>query len=194
MVLIDREIQAAIHCREIIIDPVPSTEAFSSTSLDLTLASELRRWRRPTPGMQQTIRPAAPGYSYNDLAQAYTDLTTISSDGFHLEPGDFILGWTVQKIGLPIHSQLAARVEGKSSLARVGIVVHLTAPTIHAGFGTVGADTKGQPLQLEICNHGLLPVCLDAGMPICQLIFEQTLGTPAKGYSGQFRLQGPKTS
>ena len=81
-------------------------------------------------------------------------------------------------IELPISSKIAARVEGKSSLARLGIGIHVTAPIIHAGF-------KG-PIQLEICNHGPFKVRLLPGMRICQLIFEQTMGTPEKGYSGQF--------
>jgi dCTP deaminase len=56
--------------------------------------------------------------------------------------------------------------------------VHLTAPTIHCGF-------KGS-VQLEICNSGPNEIILDAGMRICQLIFEQTMGTPDKGYKGTF--------
>ena len=66
-------------------------------------------------------------------------------------------------------------------MARLGIGIHITAPTIHAGF-------KGQ-LQLEIVNHGPADVVLRPGMPICQLIFEQTLGTPEKGYAGIFAGQ-----
>ena len=78
--------------------------------------------------------------------------------------------------------RLAARVEGKSSLARLGLAVHVTAPTIHAGF-------DGHT-QLEIINHGGVPIRLRTGMRIYQLIFEQTLGTPVKGYSGRFSGQG----
>src|SRR5713101_2113135 len=93
----------------------------------------------------------------------------------------FMLGYTREIIQLPHHSRIAARVEGKSSLARLGIGIHVTAPTIHAGF-------KGR-IQLEICNHGTLKVKLTAGMRVCRLIFEQTLGTPDKGYRGQFYKQ-----
>lgn len=101
-----------------------------------------------------------------------------------MEPGSFVLGWTEENIELPVHARLAARVEGKSSLARLGIGIHITAPTIHAGF-------KG-PIQLEICNHGPIRVKLMGNMPVCQLIFEQTLGTPDKGYSGQFFAQSKR--
>lgn len=101
--------------------------------------------------------------------------------GFVVEPGTFLLAWTAEEVELPSRSRLAARIEGKSSLARLGIGVHITAPTIHAGF--VGS------IQLEICNHGSLRVRVSPGLPVCQLIFEQTLGTPSKGYKGQFSGQ-----
>jgi len=60
----------------------------------------------------------------------------------------------------------------------------MTAPTIHAGF-------EGR-IRLEIVNHGHLPILLKSNMRICQLVFEQTLGTPAKAYIGQFQGQKPE--
>ena len=117
------------------------------------------------------------------------------SNGYLMEPAPFILGWTVEKIRLPFTSRLAARVEGKSSLARLGVGVHVTAPTIHAGFGDKQDDPKypGTPIQLEIWNVGPLPIRLTRGMRICQLIFEEVHGTPDKGYSGIFAEQGPSS-
>lgn len=91
------------------------------------------------------------------------------------------MAWTKERVSLHLHAKIAARVEGKSSLARLGIGVHVTAPTIHAGF-------KGQ-IRLEMINHGRIPLRLRPGMKICQLIFEQTLGTPSAGYSGRFQDQ-----
>ncbi|HEY0439702.1 MAG TPA: dCTP deaminase, partial [Xanthobacteraceae bacterium] len=85
-----------------------------------------------------------------------------------------VLAWTRERVELPVHSRLAARVEGKSSLARVGLGVHITAPTIHSGFA--------YRIRLEIVNHGRVPIRLRTGMKICQLIFELTLGTPQKGF------------
>lgn len=92
-----------------------------------------------------------------------------------------LLAWTHETVVLPIASRVAARVEGKSGLARLGLIVHMTAPTIHAGF-------TGQ-IQLEMTNLGPHDIILDPGMPICQLIFEVTFGTAAKGYGGQFAGQ-----
>jgi dCTP deaminase len=89
-----------------------------------------------------------------------------------------VLGWTAEHIDLKIDARLAARVEGKSSLARLGLGIHITAPTIHSGF-------NGR-IRLEMINHGTFPVRIRTGMRICQLIFEITLGTPARGYKGQF--------
>ncbi len=97
---------------------------------------------------------------------------------FTLIPQVLLLAWTKETISIPNNSRLAARVEGRSSLSRLGVGIHLTAPTIHAGFsGTI---------QLEVVNHGFTPVILRPKMRICQLILEMTFGTPAKGYSGQF--------
>ena len=117
----------------------------------------------------------------------------ILADGFELAPGQFVLGYTQQSIHLPRASRLAARVEGKSSLARLGVGVHVTAPTIHAGFGDNPEDPsdRGLPIQLEIFNLGNLTVALEVGMPICQLILEEVRETPVKGYVGQF--SGQKT-
>jgi dCTP deaminase len=179
MVLTDREIQAAIEHGHIIIDPPPLPTAFSSTSLDLALSKDLRKWEKPkTGGIEQIICPADKDFKFTEFRTHYSQKIEIAADGYIVEPGDFVLATTQEYIQLPIYSRVAARVEGKSSLARLGIGVHVTAPTIHAGFeGTI---------QLEICNHGPLKVKLRENMPVCQLIFEQTLGTPAKGYTGQF--------
>jgi dCTP deaminase len=139
----------------------------------------LRIWKPETlKGVEHVICPATEGYKFAEFVKAYSDSKELGTEGHIIKPHDFVLGWTEEIIELPTFSRLAARVEGKSSLARLGIGIHVTAPTIHAGF-------KG-PIQLEICNHGVLQVKLMAGMRVCQLIFEQTLGTPDKGYTGQF--------
>lgn len=176
MVLTDREIQAALESGQIIVKPPPDQGCYSSTSLDLKLSNLLQEWKPSA--AKQTVRPTAKTYKFKDFAAEFSQAKKMPPGGYVLVPGVFILGWTDEYVELPISSRLAARVEGKSSLARLGVGIHVTAPTIHAGF-------KGQ-IQLEICNHGPLTVKLTAKMPVCQLIFEQTLGTPDKGYRGQF--------
>ena len=93
------------------------------------------------------------------------------------------MAWTKEFVAIPVHSRLAARVEGKSSLVRLGIAIHLTAPTVHCGFK--------ENIQLEMLNSGPNQIILDAGMRICQLIFEQTVGTPDTGCHGLFLGQTP---
>lgn len=183
MILPDREIQVAIQERQILIEPVPSPDRYSSSSLDLTLGRPIRIWNRhDTPGVEPMIMcPGAPDYNYAEVAKKHTQVKELGADGHVIEPGDFILGWTAEDVTLPTQTRIAARVEGKSSLARIGIGIHITAPTIHAGFSG--------SIQLEIFNLGPLYVRLVPGMPVCQLIFELTLGTPQKGYQGQFANQ-----
>lgn len=185
MVLTDREIQAGLQCGHIMIVPAPGPEAYSSTSVDLTLSKFIRTWKaEPLKGVEQVICPSAEGYNFNEVVKALSDSKELNAEGYILRPQEFVLGWTEETIELPTSSRIAARVEGKSSLARLGIGIHITAPTIHAGFPG--------PIQLEICNHGIMKVKLMPGMRVCQLIFEQTLGTPDKGYAGQFAGQQKK--
>jgi dCTP deaminase len=175
LILTDREIQSSIQAGQIEIEPNPPLDAYSSTSVDLTLDEPGDIWKRLA---GQPIQPGSPGYSFNDLK---TRKERVSLKGYKFIPNTFLLAWTKETVYLKNTSRFAARVEGKSGLARLGIAVHLTAPTIHAGF-------KGQ-IQLEMYNFGPNDIILDAGMNICQLIFEVTFGTPEKGYAGLFLEQ-----
>ncbi len=194
MILSDREIEAAIARKALKLTPVPRQEAWSSTAVDLRLAKELVLWKRPGGhGVEAVVCPARQDYNFEMVRQQYSQSLTIGQEGHVFKSQSFLLGWTEEKIQLPHRSRIAARVEGKSSLARLGIGVHITAPTIHAGFGYKIGDENypGSPLQLEMWNAGPLDVKLMAGMPICQLIFEIVDGTPEKGYEGRFNIQGP---
>jgi dCTP deaminase len=213
MILSDREIQAAIGRGAVKIHPPPPDLAsedpkskksrWSSTTLDLRLASEIIVWNAADIGADVKFEPPdEEGFDYQSLVSQYAKKLQIPPEGYSFggretstyKPVRFILGWTHETIQIPATSRLAARVEGKSSLARLGIGVHLTAPTIHAGFG-VSTDDKnyaGSQLQLEIFSYGDFPVKLKPLMKICQLIFEEVHGTPTKGYEqgGRFSVQG----
>lgn len=196
MILSDREIRAALVRGALRINPDPPADAWSSTAVDLRLAKEVIRWSKPTVGgVDVPVSPFSDKYDFPALLKDCSDKLEIPSDGFIMKSGSFLLGWTIEKVWLPHRSRIAARVEGKSSLARLGIGVHVTAPTIHAGFGYKKDDQNypGSPLQLEIWNVGPLDVKLETAMPICQLIFELVDGTPEKGYEGKFSIQGPIT-
>jgi dCTP deaminase len=185
VILTDREIQIALTRGQIIIDPSPQTEAYSSTSVDLTLDPILSFFDTGADSIKKIIDPTHPKFDVDEVLDELTNQVTINpSNGYDLPVHHLVLGWTAEYVNLPIDSRLAARIEGKSSLARIGVGVHITAPTIHAGF-------DGQ-IRLEIVNHGHLPVTLKPGMRICQLIFEQTLGTPERGYKGKFSGQKSK--
>jgi dCTP deaminase len=194
MILSDREIQAVMLRGSLAITPPPPPQAYSSTSLDLTLDAQIRLWDRAAAGVKMRICPADSAFSFTEVANRYSKEITMPADGYEVAPGSFLLGWTRERIQLPHRSRIAARVEGKSSLARLGLGVHVTAPTIHAGFGynptKLGA---GLPIQLEIFNLGPLAIELKPGMAICQLIFEEVHGTPEKGYEGMFARQGPQS-
>ncbi len=179
MILTDREIQIAIAEKAITILPVPDAIAYSSTSVDLTLDPSISICPPTTEGFERNFDPSARGFNPEKILAEESEQKTIDQhDGYLLLPRVLVLGWTAETVDLKIASRLAARVEGKSSLARLGLVVHLTAPTIHSGF-------SGR-IRLEMINLGPLPIRLRAGMRICQLIFEQTLGTASQGYQGMF--------
>jgi dCTP deaminase len=98
-----------------------------------------------------------------------------------------VLGKTLERVQLPLTPEgpwLAARVEGRSSYARCGVLVHFTAPTILAGFdGTI---------TLEIMNFGDCSVILRPETPICQLVLEQVSSRPFRNDS-QFQGQNRPT-
>jgi dCTP deaminase len=183
VILTDREIKLALEKRQIIIDPAPVVTAFSSTAVDLTLDPNLTEFNEEVGGIEVVIDPSHRDFKSETVLGQISEKRVIDPrDGFPLKPNRLVLAWTAEYVNLLAHNRIAARVEGKSSLARLGLGIHVTAPTIHAGF-------DGH-IRLELINHGKTPIRLRVGMRICQLIFEQTLGTPDKGYQGQFSGQG----
>lgn len=132
-----------------------------------------------------------PGWQEIDVAhvpQGHTRLAEISESGWLLRPGDFLLGCTLERVTLP--PDLAARVEGKSSLGRLGLTVHVTAGFIDPGF-------SGQ-ITLEIANLSGKPIRLRRMMPIAQLCLipmaavpERPYGSAGNHYQNQF---GPTES
>jgi dCTP deaminase len=183
VILTDREIKIAINRGAIVIQPPPSDDAYSSTSVDLKLDSELTVFDDEKDGLEIIIDPSRKKEDTEKFLRGLSKQFVIPEDGYVIGRNKLVIGYTSEYVDLRIDTKYAARVEGKSSLARIGLSVHITAPTIHAGF-----DGR---VRLEIVNHGPLPIKLRAGMAICQLIFEQTLGTPEKGYAGQFSGQKP---
>jgi dCTP deaminase len=118
-----------------------------------------------------------------EFLDRYHKRRPIETDGsITLEPNKVLLGVTREYVRMPREAKIAARVEGRSTLARLGLMVHLTAPTIHCGFSG--------PIVLEMFNLSTYSLRLEPGrLAICQLIFER-LGSVPRGpvrtrYQGQ---------
>jgi len=183
MILSNEAIRRAILEKRIFLDPSPR-EPFDTTAVDLRLGEHIRI---PKENLQIIINPRK-GIAAT-LGEIYKE-EKIPGTHYCLEPGNFILGQTLERIDLPLipdesGNVLAARVEGKSSLARCGLLVHFTAPTIHAGF-------QGN-ITLEMINFGRYPIQLQFMMPICQLIFEIVQRKPTLSpsqFQGQCHPEG----
>ena len=197
MILCERGIQALLDDGLMLIDPRPPADSsqWSSTSVDLTLHNVLVKWGPQVPqggGPIPPIVPMSDNFNVQGLMENSAYARAIPIDpkhGYLLGPREFILGFTREKVRFPTRCRIAARVEGKSSLARLGLGVHVTAPTIHAGFGAGEQDDPGTTIQLEIFNLGPWTIRLDAEMRICQLVLEEVREVPTTGYRGQFSDQ-----
>ena len=189
MILSNVEIQRAIDEKRLLIDPEPNPRQptgvvgedcpYQTSSVDLRLGDQISYFKE---GLPLDINLSRGGFAR--LFGPMSESQTISGgQPFVLRPNRLVLGRTLEQVTLPIVADgqsLAARVEGKSSYARCGLLVHFTAPTIHAGFsGTV---------TLELINLGPCNISLYPGAPICQLIVEAVLGVPFRNDS-QFQNQ-----
>lgn len=181
-VLSNRAIVEALDSGRLVIEPRPKPEPglpgtpFGTISVDLRLGAEIYVPRR---GIDRTF-DLREGAAAEVLESVYA-CEEMAASGWTLHPQQFLLGSTLERVELPlVEGGLAARVEGRSSFARTGLLVHFTAPTIHPGFsGNVA---------LEIINLGAIPLTLRPGLRICQLILETVEGTVEPGDS-QFRGQ-----
>src|SRR5436309_1970480 len=123
MILCDREIRAALARHAITITPDPTLDSslWSSTALDLHLGDQVSVWDFTRPGAPAYFSPADADHNLADLLARFTQTQVIPDTGILLERASFLLGWTLEVVQLPHRSRLAARVEGKSSLARLGM-------------------------------------------------------------------------
>lgn len=184
MILSDVDIKKAIKEQNLIIKPIPNEEQIDSTTIDLRIGEPFYRWDPQLVNQKGVnVNIDIDDFDFRTLASTYLQKVKKNRTGkYVIEPGVFYLAPTYEKIGLPTHSKLAARVEGKSSLARLGLVIHMTAPTIHCGYGP-GIIT------LEIYNYGPFPITVTPGKSlICQLIIEQVTSEPKERH-GKFQYQ-----
>lgn len=169
MILSDRDILARLRKGDLVVDPLddPAVQV-QPASVDLRLGEEFLVFRHTSIPF---IDPAA------EAKEPYTEPLRVPLDGtFVLHPGEFALGTTHERVEIP--ADLVARVDGRSSLGRLAIVVHSTAGFIDPGF-------HGR-ITLELSNLGRIPVALRPRMRVCQLSFE-TMTSPAERPYGAAR-------
>src|SRR5262249_14201119 len=115
------------------------------------------------------VSPGRPDFDVRRLLAERGTTLIMPAEGYVLRPWAFVLGWTEELVRLPHTSRLAARVEGRSTLARVGVGIHFTAPTIHAGFGFVAEPehlgTRIRLGDLELRPSPRLPREGNEGVP-----------------------------
>ena len=168
MILSDRTINEKMRSGELIIDPL-GENAVQPASVDVRLDDEILVFRNSWRTHIDVTQPA------DDVVErVYIE----EGRPFLLHPGQFALGSTLERVAIP--HDVVARIEGKSSLARYGLLIHST-----AGFVDPGWDGK---LTLEFSNVGILGITLRAGMKIGHISFTQ-LTTPADNPYGSRALR-----
>ena len=180
MILSDRSIREQMAEGRIVIDPL-GPNAVQPASVDIRLDSEILVFRNNWRTHIDVMKPA------DDVVEK---ITVEEGRPFLLHPGQFALGSTLEAVTVP--HDMVARIEGKSSLARYGLLIHST-----AGFVDPGWSGK---LTLEFSNVGILGITLHKGMKIGHISFSQ-LTTPADNPYGSRELgskyqgqSGPVTS
>lgn len=174
MVLSDRSMIEEMAVGRIVVDPCDPAD-IQPSSIDLHLGARFQVFRN---SRYPYIDPSVEQRGLMDLVEASAE------EPFVLHPGEFVLGATVERVTLP--SDIVARLEGKSSLGRLGLLIHSTAGYIDPGWSGT--------LTLELSNVANLPIVLTPGMAIGQISFmrmttpvDRPYGSPGLGsrYQGQ---------
>ena len=164
-VLADRDIRTELEAGRVRIDPYDPAD-LQPSSVDLHLDRSFRVFRN---NRYAFIDPRTPQPDLTEM------LTVADDEPFILHPGEFVLGQTLERVTLP--DDLVARLEGKSSLGRLGLLIHSTAGFVDSGF-------SGN-LTLELSNVANLPITIYEGMPIGQISFMRMDGPVARPYGSR---------
>jgi dCTP deaminase len=170
MILSDRDLKARLEKGDVVIEPITDWELqLQPASVDLRLSPDFVVYKLPH---MACIDPRDP-----ESVQRYTQKIEIQDgEAFTLHPGEFALGSTAEWVKVP--TDLVARVEGRSSIGRLAVVVHATAGFVDPGF-------EGH-ITLELSNLGRCAVKLYPGMRISQLVFHE-MTSPAERPYGKER-------
>lgn len=161
-ILSDKTLKEYIEKGKITIDPLEDEKQIQPSSIDMRLGNEFKVFkvvRKPY------IDPKDP----DDIASYMESTVVKDGEAFIIHPNEFALATTNEYVKVP--DDLVARVEGRSSMGRLGITMHVTAGFIDPGF-------EGK-ITLEISNIGSMPVALYPGQRVCQIVFE-TMTTPSE--------------
>ena len=179
MILSDRDIRQRLEQGDLQIDPLSDPELqIQPASVDVRLGNEFVVYRLSDLACIDTREP--------DTSSFTRRVEVPDGQPFVLHPGEFVLGSTLEWVKIP--DDLVARVEGRSSIGRLAVVVHATAGFIDPGF-------QGQ-ITLELSNLGRVAVKLYPGMRLSQLVFHQMTSPADRPYgpdrgSKYFTQQGP---
>ena len=159
-ILSDKTIKEYLKDGKIGIEPIQDEKQIQPSSVDMRLGDEFKVFK--------VIRkPYIDPKDKDDIASYMESTTVKKGEAFIIHPNEFALATTLEYVKLP--DDLVARVEGRSSMGRLGVTMHVTAGFIDPGF-------EGK-ITLEISNIGAMPVALYPGQRVCQIVFE-TMTTP----------------
>ncbi|MDX1655433.1 MAG: dCTP deaminase [Candidatus Competibacteraceae bacterium] len=172
MRLCDRDIEAYLQGGKIQIEPPPPRARINGVSVDLRLGSSFRVFNDHAAACIDLSGPRIEVEAAIDRIMG-KEIIIAADQAFFLHPGELALAVTAESITLP--DDLVGWLDGRSSLARLGLMVHVTAHRIDPGWS--GA------IVLECYNSGKLPLALRPGMTICAINFETLSGPAARPYN-----------
>ena len=161
-ILSDKTIKEYLEEGKIVIDPLKDEQQIQPSSVDMRLGDEFKVFK-------EIRKPYIDPKDEEDIAEYMESSTVPEGEAFIIHPNEFALATTQEYVKVP--DDLVARVEGRSSMGRLGVTMHVTAGYVDPGF-------EGR-ITLEISNIGAMPVALYPGQRVCQLVFE-TMTTPAE--------------
>lgn len=165
MILSGEQIREYIRQGRILIDPFDE-RLIGPSQVDLRLGSKFRIFRATN-----LVDPLD-----KNSVEENTELVDTKGKPFVIQPGQLILGVTLEKVAVP--NDLVASIEGRSSIARIGVFIHISSGHVNPGSGLKGP----MPVTLEILNMNPAPVKLYPGMRICQLLFYTMDRAVSRGY------------
>ncbi|MDG6777712.1 dCTP deaminase [Thiomicrorhabdus sp. zzn3] len=172
MKLSDRDIIQHLKVGKITIDPQPKPEKIKGISVDLRLDNRFRVFNDHTAPFIDLSGPRDEVQKIMDTVMG-EEILIPEGEAFFLHPGELALAATYESVTIP--DDLVGWLDGRSSLARLGLMVHVTAHRIDPGW-------NGQ-IVLEIFNSGKLPLALRPGMDICAINFETLSSASVKPYN-----------